>query len=66
LSKKSSCHEQGHRAELRTEMANHKAEIIKWMFLSWIGQAAATAAIIKLLQYPPHSPKMLWEPRSRN
>jgi hypothetical protein len=47
-------------------MANHKAEIIKWMFLSWIGQAAATAANIKLLQYPPHSPKMLWEPRSRN
>ena len=38
------------RAELRTEMANHKAEIIKWMFLFWIGQMAATAAIVKLLQ----------------
>jgi len=36
-------------AELRTEMANFKAEIIKWMFLFWIGQMAATAAIIKLL-----------------
>ena len=38
------------RAELRTEMANHKAEIIEWMFLFWIGQMAATAAIVKLLQ----------------
>ena len=37
-------------AELRTEMANFKAEIIKWMFLFWIGQIAATAAIVKLLQ----------------
>ena len=38
------------RAELRTEMANFKAEIIKWMFLFWIGQMAATTAIVKLLQ----------------
>ena len=38
------------RAEIRTVMANHKAEIIKWMFLFWIGQMAATAAIVKLLQ----------------
>ena len=37
-------------AELRTEMANFKAEIIKWMFLFWIGQMAATVAIVKLLQ----------------
>jgi hypothetical protein len=37
-------------AELRIEMANFKAEIIKWMFLFWIGQMAATAAIVKLLQ----------------
>jgi hypothetical protein len=37
-------------AELRTEMANFKVEIIKWMFLFWIGQIAATAAIVKLLQ----------------
>jgi hypothetical protein len=37
-------------AELRTEIANHKAEIIKWMFLFWIGQMAATAAIVKPLQ----------------
>ena len=37
-------------AELRVEMSAFKAEIIKWMFLFWIGQMAATAAIVKLLQ----------------
>jgi hypothetical protein len=37
------------RGDLRAEMANFKAEIIKWMFLFWIGQTAATAALIKLL-----------------
>jgi hypothetical protein len=26
-----------------------KAEIIKWMFLFWIGQIAVTTAIVKLL-----------------
>jgi hypothetical protein len=31
-------------------MANHKAEIIKWMFFLCIGLMAATAAIVKLLQ----------------
>jgi hypothetical protein len=36
-------------AELRVEMANSKAETIKWMFLFWIGQTAATAAIVKFL-----------------
>jgi hypothetical protein len=36
-------------AELRVEMANSKAEIIKWMFLFWIGQTAATAAIVQFL-----------------
>ena len=29
--------------------AEIKAEIIKWMFLFWIGQTAATAAIVKFL-----------------
>jgi hypothetical protein len=29
--------------------AKIKAEVIKWMFLFWIGQLAATAAIIKFL-----------------
>ncbi|MBU6183604.1 MAG: hypothetical protein KGR46_12435 [Verrucomicrobia bacterium] len=37
------------RGDLRAEMANQKAEIIKWMFLFWIGQIAVTTAIIKLL-----------------
>ena len=30
--------------------AELKAEMIKWMFLFWIGQMAATVAIVKLLQ----------------
>ncbi len=30
--------------------AELKAEIIKWMFLFWIGQMATTAALIKFLQ----------------
>jgi hypothetical protein len=37
------------RGDLRAEMANFKAEIIKWMFLFWIGQIAVTTAIFKLL-----------------
>jgi hypothetical protein len=32
------------------EIAESKTDVIKWMFLFWIGQMAATAAIIKLLQ----------------
>ncbi len=36
-------------AELRVEMSAFKAEIIKWMFLFWIGQIAVTTAIFKLL-----------------
>ena len=37
-------------ADLRTEMGQFKAEIIKWMFLFWIGQIAVTAALFKLLK----------------
>lgn len=37
------------RSELRIEMANHKAEIIKWMFIFWIGQLAAMIAIAEFL-----------------
>jgi len=37
------------KAEIRTEMHGFKAEIIKWMFLFWIGQTVATTAIVKLL-----------------
>ena len=37
------------KGELRVEMANHKAEIIKWMFIFWIGQLAAMLAIAELI-----------------
>jgi hypothetical protein len=37
------------RTELSTKIADSKVEMIKWMFLFWIGQAATTAALIKLL-----------------
>ncbi|RYE28429.1 MAG: hypothetical protein EOP42_16870 [Sphingobacteriaceae bacterium] len=33
------------KGELRFEMANQKAEIIKWMFIFWAGQLAAMIAI---------------------
>ncbi|MBF0458779.1 MAG: DUF1640 domain-containing protein [Nitrospirae bacterium] len=33
--------------ELRVEIANVKADIIKWMFLFWIGQTAVTVALFK-------------------
>ena len=38
------------KAELSTKIADSKAQMIKWMFLFWIGQMATTAALIKLLQ----------------
>ena len=31
-------------AQARTEMANLRAELIKWMFLFWLGTVAATLA----------------------
>jgi hypothetical protein len=37
------------RGDLRAEMSAFKAEIIKWMFLFWIGQIAVMTAIIKFL-----------------
>jgi hypothetical protein len=36
-------------AKLRVEIAESKSEVIKWMFLFWIGQTVTTAAIVKLL-----------------
>ena len=33
---------------LRTEAAHSKADIIKWMFLFWVGQMAAIIAVVKL------------------
>ena len=35
---------------LRLEMANSKAEIIKWMFLFWIGQIVVVAGLIKFIR----------------
>lgn len=34
--------------ELKTEMAKTKSDIIKWMFIFWIGQVAATFGFILL------------------
>lgn len=36
------------RAELKTEIATTKAEIIKWIFIFWIGQIVATFGFILL------------------
>jgi len=38
------------RGELRRELESVKAELIKWMFLFWIGQVAVLVAIAKLLR----------------
>ncbi|WP_295791896.1 hypothetical protein [Mucilaginibacter sp.] len=35
-------------ANVRKEASENKAETIKWMFIFWMGQAAATLAIIAL------------------
>ena len=35
-------------AKLETKIADNKAEIIKWMFIFWIGQIAATFGFILL------------------
>ncbi len=35
--------------KLETKIAETKSEIIRWMFLFWVSQLAATVAIIKLL-----------------
>lgn len=35
------------RAEFKTDIANSKADTIKWMFIFWIGQLAAFIAIAK-------------------
>jgi len=36
------------KGDLRTEMARMKSELIKWMFIFWIGQIAATFGFILL------------------
>ena len=36
--------------KLETKIAESKADIIKWMFLFWIGQLASVVAIIKFME----------------
>ena len=36
---------------LRADMADQRAEILKWMFLFWVGQAFAVLAYSRVLQY---------------
>lgn len=35
--------------EFHREIGNLRAEVIKWMFIFWVGQIAAFAAVLKLL-----------------
>ena len=35
-------------AEVRTELANMKAELVRWMFLFWIGTVGTLVALLKL------------------
>ncbi len=37
--------------KIEVEIANVKAEIIKWMFLFWIGQLASLIAILKFFRF---------------
>lgn len=34
----------------KAELANTKADLIKWMFVFWVGQIGATLAIVKWLK----------------
>lgn len=36
-------------AKFEVKLAEAKADIIKWMFIFWIGQTAAVLAIVKLI-----------------
>lgn len=38
----------GNKGELRGEMGEIKAELMRWMFVFWIGQVAAMVGIVKL------------------
>jgi hypothetical protein len=35
------------RTELKVDIANSKADMIKWMFIFWLGQLAASVTIVK-------------------
>ena len=34
------------RSDLATSLANQRAELMKWMFTFWVGQAAVTVGLI--------------------
>jgi hypothetical protein len=34
--------------ELKEDIANVKSELMRWMFVFWVGQMAATIAVVKL------------------
>lgn len=36
-------------AKLRVELAKDRFEVVKWMFLFWLGQVAAMSAIMTFL-----------------
>lgn len=36
--------------ELKTEVGEMKADILKWMFIFWVGQLAAVVTIVKLIK----------------
>jgi hypothetical protein len=36
-------------AKIRTEIAEARVEVLRWAFLFWVGQVAATAAIVAML-----------------
>jgi hypothetical protein len=36
-------------ARLETKIAEAKTEMIKWMFIFWVGQLAAMVAVVKLI-----------------
>jgi hypothetical protein len=38
------------RADLRVDIANARADFIKWSFLFWIGQAATVAGLLVALR----------------
>ncbi len=35
--------------KLETKLAENKSEMLKWMFIFWVGQLAALVAVVKLL-----------------
>ncbi|KDA52890.1 hypothetical protein EG19_09320 [Thermoanaerobaculum aquaticum] len=38
-------------AKVRTELADVRADILKWMFLFWIGQAAVMATLLSYFRH---------------